>query len=450
MQMRERINSRFYDRLHEGGVRQSSFTLIQSALGAGFLTLPYGMYLAGLGLGTAMLLVDGIVVYLGMEIMLRGAVKFEADNTATLLSKCVGEWSRPVLDLLLVCFGAGSCIAFLCMLGDIIPGILNDMVALGWMDRPSLTADELRARCIIGTLICIIPMAIPPTLSALRYVAFVAVAAVFGTAGVILYKCHGLYMEHVDLPTYGDVEFFKLDANFFKVFGIFLYAYNCHLNMVPVASELQHRDPHSIQKICANVVTALVTFYAVIAWGGYLSFLGQTNANVLTNYGLLPSVTICRWLLVISLGVSVPMQLTPTVRSCRSFIQSMCISKRMCAQEEALLDHSPGGGPGTTSSADKVQTLILKAICLFCEVGIALRVTSIADVMGFLGASVGTILMMVVPLAVLLKARCFEDWSAFKFFSTVLLLSGTTMVSCVGIAVMILQSMGYYPTPASG
>lgn len=447
------MSSHFFGQLNAGGVRQSSFALMQTALGAGFLTLSFGIKSAGIGLGTILLVVDGVVVYLGMEIMLRGARDLQADNTAQLLSKCVGEWSRTALDLLLVFFGNGCIIAFLCLLGDFIPALIDDMVSLGWFGQPDFTHNELRTRCIIATIIFVIPLAIPQTLSALRYASTICVVAVFGTSCLILYQCRGHYTEHVDTPEYGSIVFFKWDSNFFKTYGIFLHAYNCHVNLVPVASELKRTATRSIRKICAAVVTLLAIFYIAIAWGGYLSFLEQTNANLLKNYGKLPAAIVCRVLLCVMLTCAIPNNLTPTIRSFRCFLEAVCCKKAAGNQEEALLaesgggGHGHGGGPIATKASDKAQILFLKALCLCVQLSVALNVSSIADVMAFVGSSLGTILMAVIPLAVLLKAR-FEDFTGFKFYLSVFLLSGTIIISSLGFVVMVLQKLGLYPNSA--
>merc|ERR1740121_989934 len=101
-------------------------------------------------------------------------------------------------------------------------------------------------------MVCVLPLCLPETLGALRYCSLMSLLAVFSTTGVILWKCRDNYNEHVGQPDFGEIEWFKLDANFFKTFGIFLYAYNCHMNLVPVASELQRTSTRSIRKICVG------------------------------------------------------------------------------------------------------------------------------------------------------------------------------------------------------
>jgi len=440
---RARSGSGLFEALHPGGVRQSSITLIQTALGAGFLTLSYAMSLSGLGLGLVLLAIDGLVTYLGIEILMRGAILFEARDTATLLSKCIGSWCVAALDALLTFYGCGSIIAYFILCGDFIPGILNDMVALQWMQPLGYTPDQLRSRCILGSLLLVVPLSIPMTLGALRYATPISLIAVFGTAVTIMWNCPANFEEHFDTPDYGTINWLTVDINIFKSFSICLFAFNCHMNIVPVASELQRTSSRNIATIAGGVMLILVFFYGSIGAGGYLSFLSQTKQNVTQNYSLSVAVTLCRVLLCCSLVVAIPTNLTPTVRSFQGALRG-CFPSLVGGSglQEPMLE-----GSSSSNDAGRTFTLASKAVCLFIQVSVALAVTNVADVMGFLGATVGTLLMMGIPLAVLFKAR-FEDYSSMKFGVAVLVLSGTTMVSMSAIVVLILQKSGYLPDAA--
>jgi len=444
LEVRPRKSSGMFEPLHVGGVRQSSLTLIQTALGAGFLTLAYAMKLSGLGLSLAVLFFDAAVVYFGIEIMMRGAFHFQAKDTATLLSRCMGAWSRPALDALLVCYGNGAMIAYFIICGDFIPGILNDLVALSWISPLPYAPAELRSRCILGALLVVVPLSIPATLSALRYVAPVALVSVLSSAVMIMIKCPAHYGSSIGRADFGDINWWTIDFNFFKSFSILIFAYNCHMNIVPVASELQKTSSRDIAKISRGVVMLLVVFYAAIGTGGYLSFLGQTHQNVLTNYSLSLAVTTCRVLLCSSIMVAIPTNLTPTARSIEGLLKVMSSSATSAPEgglNSALLSEDTGKVAGAQDRRGAALTLALKACCLTFQIAVALSVSSVADVMAFLGASCGTVMMMMIPLAVLFTAR-FEDYSRAKFWLAAVLLGLSTTISILALVVMTLQKIG--------
>lgn len=426
-----------FDKLNAGGVRQSSLTLIQTALGAGFLTLPYALSLCGVGLGLALMVLGGVLVYFGIEIMLRGAIQMDVDETSTLLMKCVGKWCGPALDGILVFYGNGSIIAYFILCGDFMPGILHDMANMSWIEPIELPKAVLRTRCILATLVVVIPLSIPTSLSALRYATPVALIAVLSTSTMILVNMPSNFGSHVDASGFGPINWVTLDFNFFKAFSIIIFAYNCHMNAVPVASELQRTSSRAIGKITAGLVTLLVAFYGTIGALGYLSFLGNTHQNVLTNFRLSTWALTCRVLLCGSLLAAMPLNLSPTVRSLEGLLKSCCPGRGSAPLQDNLLPDAES--PQTKTNAS--FTLILKAICTAVQVTVALQVSDIASVMGLLGASVGTVLMMGIPLAVLLTGR-FEDYSRLKYWSAVMVFSSCMMVTTTAMFVQVLQNMG--------
>jgi len=434
--------------LSAGGLRQSTITLVQTSLGGGVLTLAFAMRLSGLGLGLGLLGVLGLVAFMGMDVMMRGAVKLEAFDTASLLAKCVGKWSGPAMDLLLVLYGNGALIAYFILLSDFLPAIAADIAEMGWISHPEMDPQAFRTRCILSTLIVVIPLSIPRKLSALRYATPIALLAITFTAITVLMKCSGLFSMHDGMPGWGDIEWVKVDWGFFQTFSILLFAYNCHLNVVPVASEMTDPCDRRISKVTSRVVVVEFVFYALIAAGGYLSFLAKTDQNILNNYGTSAAVTLCRTLLSFTILVGIPTNLLPTARSMQGFVEALIPGVASASPPASpLLGCESGGGQivqaGPTARSE-VLRLALTALCLIVEVSVAIVVPNVADVMGFLGASVGTVLMMVLPAAVLLKARP-DGFSPARVWFTATCLIGATMVSCMAIVVMVLQKNGVLP-----
>lgn len=438
--------------LSVGGLRQSTITLVQTSLGGGVLTLAYAMKLSGLGLGLLMLALLAGVAFLGMDTMMRGAIKMEAYDTATLLAKCVGSWSGPAMDLLLVLYGNGAIIAYFILLGDFLPAIARDAASLGVIAPLAVDATVLRRHCILSTLLVVVPLAIPKKLSALRYATPVALVAIVFTACTVVSKSPELYEANVGEEGFGDVEWFVADWGFFQSFSILLFAYNCHLNVIPVAAELVEPTDVRISKITFRVVSVELIFYALIATGGYLSFLARTDQNILTDYRqTTSSVTICRALLSFTILVGIPTNLLPTVRSLQGFVEACVPSLRSGNGLQEPLVSPSGEATGsnqaptptspTSSAGSEVVRLCLTALCIVIQVAVAIAVPNVADVMGFLGASVGTVLMMVLPAVVLFKAKP-AGFSSLRWWATAVGLIGATLISCAAIVVMLLQKMG--------
>eukprot|EP00446_Apocalathium_sp_SHHI-4_P061023 CAMPEP_0177411388 /NCGR_PEP_ID=MMETSP0368-20130122/65384_1 /TAXON_ID=447022 ORGANISM="Scrippsiella hangoei-like, Strain SHHI-4" /NCGR_SAMPLE_ID=MMETSP0368 /ASSEMBLY_ACC=CAM_ASM_000363 /LENGTH=317 /DNA_ID=CAMNT_0018880487 /DNA_START=1 /DNA_END=955 /DNA_ORIENTATION=- len=317
-----------------------------------------------------------------MDVMMRGAVQLQAFDTATLLARCVGPWSGPAMDLLLVLYGNGALVAYFILLGDFLPAIVTDLVQMSVISPPQLSAQDLRTRCILSTLIVVVPLSIPRKLSALRYASPIALISILYFSTTVLTNAPELILAHLGQPEYGEIQWF-------------------------------------------NVV------------GGYLSFLAVTDQNILRNYGTSGAVTLCRILLSFTILVGIPTNLLPTVRSFKGFIENLTGAAKTPPMEAPLLptESTTNGAGDTATTSSEVFRLLLTAFCLAAEVVVAIAVPNVADVMGFLGASVGTILMMVLPLTVLVKARP-KDYSTARVWLTGLLLLTSSLTAFTALVVM--------------
>merc|ERR1712014_431119 len=101
-----------------------------------------------------------------------------------------------------------------------------------------------------------------------------------------------------------------------------------------------------MQKINFRVVLGEWLAYAVIGSAGYLSFFGETESNILKNYGAGAAVSACRALLSLSLIVAIPTNANPTVRAFQGLVDA-CLpalpaSPEMPPGKEPLLDCEAG------------------------------------------------------------------------------------------------------------
>uniref|UniRef100_A0A7S0AKU2 Amino acid transporter transmembrane domain-containing protein n=1 Tax=Pyrodinium bahamense TaxID=73915 RepID=A0A7S0AKU2_9DINO len=418
-----------------GGLRQSIMTLVQTSLGGGVLTLAFAMKLSGLGLGCVLLVVLGLVAFLGMDVMMRGAVQLGAADTATLLAKCVGGWSGPVMDFMLVLYGNGAAIAFFIFLGDFLPAVTKDLVLVAGITPLEVQPQVLRMRCILATLLCIVPLSIPRKLSVLRFTSPIALVAILFTALIVLCKCPELFAMHIGRKGFGEIQWVNIDWGFFQAFSVLLFAYNCHLNVVPVTTELTDPSDARIEKVAFRVMLVELVFYSLIAVSGYLSFLGLTDQNILQGYGTSSAITMCRAGLSLTILLAIPTSNLPTVMSLMGLLR-LLLPVRSRAPGSAPLLPADGSNAEADLRGPDAMRFAVTAVCLAAQVSAAIAVPNVADVMGLLGASVGTVLMMVLPLMVLLKTRP-KRYSTARFWFTAILLSAGTVISLASIVVIL-------------
>jgi len=189
-------------------------------------------------------------------------------------------------------------------------------------------------------------MSIPEKLSALRYVAPLAFLGLAYTAIVVLIKAP----ENISQST-GHAALAILDWNIFKVMSICLFAFNCHINVVPVAAEMQGLCDRRIRKINVLGVLVQLIFYSLLAVGGYLSFLDNTQQDLLEDYDAKDTAVLAsRCLLPLTIIVGIPTNNGPTVQSLmnvlRAFSSTRGVGSNSCLHLTAPVSspHVPGCG----------------------------------------------------------------------------------------------------------
>lgn len=81
-----------------------------------------------------------------------------------------------------------------------------------------------------------------------------------------------------------DVTWWNFSAEFFQCAPIICFAFQCHLSSVPIYNELKDRTPKRMSIVCAVGLTNCLLLYTIAGAAGYLTFLANTQSDVLLNY----------------------------------------------------------------------------------------------------------------------------------------------------------------------
>jgi len=202
-----------------------------------------------------------------------------------------------------------------------------------------------------------------------------------------------------------------------EAFSVCVFAFNCHINVVPVAGNMVRATKARIVKVSAMVNLVQFTFYLLIGVTGYLSFLEETPQDIVKGY---PdndvAIAVGRFMLTGSMIVGIPINTLPTVRSGLQLVGHLC--PRLLGDDGPLLAHDsaasaaaaangdvPAGAPGSASpvlgtslrpQAERVR-IVLSVCFLSMQAILAILVPGVVIVLSLLGATVVTAMMMVIP-----------------------------------------------------
>lgn len=399
------------------GVRHSFLTLTATALGGGMLACSFVMAQVGVGLGTLLVTIGALVAYLSTVALMRITATIGDCSFADLFSHCAGPKAGPILSAMLFIYGNGSCVNYFCFLSDFVPELVTLVApaAPAWCSSRWLT--------IVVSALLIMPLALQKELSSLRFVTPFSIMSLVYVAGVIAARCPHYFSEHVhaaDHAEYGQVKVFELNANVFKAFSICIFAFNCHMNVVPVAGRLVRPTKQRIKKVAAWVNILQLVFYLTIGVTGYLSFLAKTPGDILSGFEAYdPFIASGRFLLSLTMIVAVVLNINPTIRCGLQvyayFLPDKCVlapsppaspraSPRTSphnsfnvSRHSASQVLSPASSRCSQINEPVLPRICLTLVCLVVQVLVAIAVPNVANVISLLGATVATAMMMVIP-----------------------------------------------------
>eukprot|EP00913_Durusdinium_trenchii_P000129 g117.t1 len=312
---------RWLSPLTENGFRSGMLTLTTTALGGGVLSVAFVMNICGIALGCMILALGALLAYLGMAALMEMSTKTGCSSYAALFSHCAGHLAGPILDAFLFVCGNGACVGYMVFIGDFVPPVLALMFpGETWAQD---TTGLSRTCCIAIAAVLLVPMMLPYDLSRLKFLQPVSIMALVYMAIVVAVKCPHSFSVNVGKHGYESIRWFTLSPHFFEAFALCVFAFNCHLNVVPIADQLVRPTVERTKKISIRVNLFQWLFYSLIGVTGYLSFLDDTSSDILTNYS--PHdyfVAAGRCFLTLTMMVAIPANLNPTDTSYMGWIHA--------------------------------------------------------------------------------------------------------------------------------
>jgi amino acid permease len=114
------IWQRAFSPISHGSIRGSVFNLCCIAIGAGCLTLPYAMYLAGIMMGMILLVFGACIGYWSLNNLVHTSKVVKSTNYMVVCERAVGKWLGVCLEVIIVLYLLGVLILFQIMCMKII------------------------------------------------------------------------------------------------------------------------------------------------------------------------------------------------------------------------------------------------------------------------------------------------------------------------------------------
>jgi len=291
-------------------------------------------------------------------------------------------------------------------LSDFVPSL----VTLVFPSAPAWLASRWFA--ILVAALIILPMAVQRDLAVFRFITPLSILALIYMAMTVAIQ--SAWRVNSDDPARGHLKLAIPSWSLPEAFSVCVFAFNCHINVVPVAGNMVRATKARIVKVSAMVNLVQFTFYLLIGVTGYLSFLEATPQDITNGY---PdndvAIAVGRFMLTGSMMVGIPINIIPTVRSGLQLVghlyprllgddgpllanESLASAVAANGDMRAEAPASPALGTSLRPQAERVR-IVLSVCFLSMQAILAILVPGVVNVLSLLGATVVTAMMMLIP-----------------------------------------------------
>ncbi|GAA6009585.1 hypothetical protein JCM11491_001024 [Sporobolomyces phaffii] len=411
--------------------------LANTIIGTGALAMAHAFSGEGLVPGAAMVLFCGFTAYLGLYLLTRSAAL--APHRAASFS-ALSQLTFPQLARLfdfavaLKCFGVS--ISYLIVIGGLMPKVVRSFVPA--LELTSIWLD--RRLWILASMTLLCPLAFLRKLDSLKVTSYIALCAIAYLVFIVLFYT---FLDASELPPPGEVELFKFGPSFIQSLPVQIFAFTCAQNIFSVFNELRDNSQARLDLVIGSSIGSAAAIYEVLGILGYLAFGSKVGGNLIEMYPHSTAVSICQSGIVILVLFSYPLQLHPARASLDKFLfpsspssSSSSLPQRapsvvaarparrssrrgLSAESESeeeeddeeedtstLADDPKAFSSATPRDAAAASSeteiplarfIVESSVILFATFVIAMFVSSLETVLGFVGATGSTTISFILP-----------------------------------------------------
>lgn len=262
-------------------IESSTFSLSNTMIGAGIMSLPAAINLLGLVPGVLAILFVSWLTNASIMCMVRCAVAAGKSSYTQVVSAALGFWGKLLLNVSIAVNNFGLLIVFLIIVGDVFCG--NESYAgllRVWLGPQWFTS---RAVVLAVVVLLLYPLALQKRLDALRYTSrmSIALALLFVLATVALaLTAVARGVGHMPPVWSGNGSSLAI----FSVLTVINNAFICHFNVMPIYRELRSSTPRKMQHVVWASLGCCTLIYVAAGVFGVVLFGGLADEDILQNF----------------------------------------------------------------------------------------------------------------------------------------------------------------------
>uniref|UniRef100_A0A2M4BE96 Putative amino acid transporter n=1 Tax=Anopheles marajoara TaxID=58244 RepID=A0A2M4BE96_9DIPT len=345
-------------------------TLTNSIIGVGILSMPFCFQKCGIVLSIVLLLLSSYVTRLVCSYMVKSAIISRRKNFEQIAFYAFGSGGKLLVELCVVGYLLGTCIAYFVVVGDLGPQITAKILSLD-------ESNTLRSWVmIVVTIVCIIPLGMLRNVDSLASVC---------SASLGFYLCLVLkVMSEASNQFQQSGWFDRLDlwkwSGILQCMPIFTMALSCQMQIFEVYATMPTSSLDKMSRVIRQSTNICTLIYVAIGFFGYVAFNGHRfSGNILVDFSPSFVSDVIKIGFVLSVAFSFPLAIFP----CRVSLYSL------------LYKRSSDAHLYIPESKFRPLTVAIVVVSLI----VGLLIPSIEVVIGLVGSTIGVAICLIIPAA---------------------------------------------------
>ncbi|KAG8274062.1 putative sodium-coupled neutral amino acid transporter 10 isoform X2 [Homalodisca vitripennis] len=355
-------------------------TLANSIIGVSVLAMPFCYKQCGIVLASIMLVVSSIMSRLACYYLIKAATLARRRNFEFLAFHTFGPTGKLTVELSIIGFMLGTCVAFFVVMGDLGPAILGPLLDVG---NPS----SIRASVLIAiAMLVVLPLGLLRNVDSLAAISAITIAFYI----CLVLKVMGEATTHLLAWDWMDKVHLWRPAGLLQCIPIFSMALSCQTQLFEIFDSIPNASLDKMTVIVGSAVNLCTLMYMAMGFFGYVAFCTQPfSGNLMLSFSPTPTSEVIKMGFVLSIAVSFPLVIFP----CRASLHSLLFRRGIPPHQELLsvTNHM-------TEGRFKCLTFAIVAVSLVTGI----LIPNIELVLGLVGSTIGVLICIMMPATLFL------------------------------------------------
>ncbi|KAI4477461.1 hypothetical protein M0802_014714 [Mischocyttarus mexicanus] len=347
-------------------------TLANSIIGVSVLAMPFCFKQCGIILAALILLLSNLLSRFACHLLIKSSVMSRRRNFELLAFYAFGYMGKFLVELFIIGFLVGTCIAFFVVVGDLGPQIVGKLI-----DKKP---DDIRTSLLLITSIFIIlPLGLLRNIDSLSSIC----TATVGFYACLVLKVFTESVQHIFAGDWTSNVYFWRSSGILQCLPIFSMALFCQTQLFEIYETIPNVSLEKMNDVVRGALNICTLVYLCVGFFGYIAFCTQPfTGNILMSFEPSISSDMIKMGFFFSVAFSFPLVIFP----CRASLNSLLF--RRVHTHEPSINYMP-----------EVRFRCLTIAIVSFSVITGILMPNIEFVLGLVGSTIGVMICLMFPAA---------------------------------------------------